>query len=61
MCAFVLDVCMQGVCPCSNPVITRPGTLRQRNGGRARQRQKKGMDRGQRWSRGLDNNRDQKR
>lgn len=28
--ALVPEVCMQGVCPCSNPVITRPGPLRQK-------------------------------
>lgn len=41
--AHVPKVCMQGVCPCSNPVITRPGPLRQRNGGRAGRR-KEGRD-----------------
>lgn len=40
MCALAPEVCMQGVCPCSNPVITRPGPLRQRNGGRAGRRSK---------------------
>lgn len=25
--ALVPEVCMQGACPCSNPVITRPGAL----------------------------------
>lgn len=29
---------MRGVCPCSNPVITRPKPLRQRNGRRAGRR-----------------------
>ena len=37
MCVLVLEVCVRGVCPWPNPVITRPGRLRQGNGRRAGQ------------------------
>lgn len=53
---------MQGVCPCSNPVITRPGPLKQRRWreGRARKGMK-GWTGAKGGARGFDNNRDQKR
>lgn len=48
-----LKVCMQCVCSCSNPLISRPWPPRRRG-------EEDWRDRGQRWSRGFVSNRHQK-